>query len=466
VKGGRIQYDGTQRQWFSIDRYDQVHRIEPFQQAVKSKYALMNKIKNSRFWNGDHINLFHCVAFVDVVKPTEEVNPESPVEIIIDSQDLRNISDKLVEIFKFWQGRTPRFSSNNTEIIQGLEHMLARHVCMENPLASRVDDEEREIIMLTEKQFFLLDVMKKNNRVAVDGCAGSGKTVLAAEKAKRLALEGKRTLLTCYNKSLAAFLHSHLGDLPKLVISSFHHLCDIMAQEAKISLPEADEIFFSETLPFALEEAMKKREDLKFDAVIVDEGQDFKELWWMVLESVLKDPENGTFYVFYDNNQVIYRESLCIPKGLTPLTLPENLRNTKEIFKLVSRFHQQGAEIECRGPEGREVEMVKYKSREDLMKNISKTLHKLVVKEKLAEDDITVLSMKSVDKENRSHLHDSTKIGNFTLCKTPTQKGEIRLSTVYSFKGLENKVVIVTDIDDHIHSTPERLNMLCYIGFL
>jgi hypothetical protein len=53
----------------------------------------------------------------------------------------------------------------------------------------------------------------------------------------------------------------------------------------------------NDTLPSALHEAIGKL-PVRFDAIVADEGQDFTELWWVTLQALLKDPEQGIFTSF------------------------------------------------------------------------------------------------------------------------------------------------------------------------
>jgi hypothetical protein len=73
--------------------------------------------------------------------------------------------------------------------------------------------------------------------------------------------------------------------------------------------------------------------EAKFDAIVVDEGQDFQDLWWTSLDGVFRDPSTkGCYYVFFDPNQNLYVESPAIPSELgTPFELPVNCRNTVRI---------------------------------------------------------------------------------------------------------------------------------------
>ena len=106
---------------------------------------------------------------------------------------------------------------------------------------------------LTEDQARILDSLQSRRRVAVSGGAGTGKTVLAMEKAKRLAHEGIQTLLTCYNQRLASHLADSCAGIENLDVMSFHQLCrrrvkhaDAVSgrnlfQEAKVTYPDAPE---------------------------------------------------------------------------------------------------------------------------------------------------------------------------------------------------------------------------------
>ena len=56
-------------------------------------------------------------------------------------------------------------------------------------------------------------------------------------------------------------------------------------------------------------------QDRLFDPIIVDEAQDFEDTWWIPLPDLLKEPDNGVFYVFFDDNQRIYTQISNGPTG-------------------------------------------------------------------------------------------------------------------------------------------------------
>ena len=89
----------------------------------------------------------------------------------------------------------------------------------------------------------------------------------------------------------------------------------------------------------------------KFDAVVVDEGQDFHELWWTSLESVFRDPHDKTcYYVFFDPNQNLYVQEPCLPEEFgQPYLLQENCRNTVRIATHCSATNRSPGTARRRG---------------------------------------------------------------------------------------------------------------------
>ena len=66
-------------------------------------------------------------------------------------------------------------------------------------------------------------------------------------------------------------------------------------------------------------------ESEKFDAIVVDEGQDFNELWWASLQGMFKDPNNmEAYYVFFDPNQNIFNLEPTIPPDFPFYSLEDN----------------------------------------------------------------------------------------------------------------------------------------------
>ena len=79
----------------------------------------------------------------------------------------------------------------------------------------------------------------------------------------------------------------------------------------------------------------------KYDAIIVDEGQDFRDIWWVLIEAALKDQEKGILYIFADDNQALLPQRAKYPVEVAPFSLSKNCRNSGKIYDVVARFHSQ-----------------------------------------------------------------------------------------------------------------------------
>lgn len=213
------------------------------------------------------------------------------------------------------------------------------------PTSSEDEDAERgfsfkelhgSIRKATDEQYMILDTLRYMRRVRISGSAGSGKTLVAAEKALRLSRAGLKVLFLCHNPQLASYVRS------KLTIDSPVHVADFGSwvrdsAGADDPLLVAAWTHFHEpddaTLASALEN-LSARDD-KYDAVIVDEAQDFRDEWWAVVEAGLRP--DGFFYVFHDDNQSLLPRRGSYPNiALTgPFDLSRNCRNAGRVFELM-----------------------------------------------------------------------------------------------------------------------------------
>ena len=164
--------------------------------------------------------------------------------------------------------------------------------------------------------------------------------MLALAKAQREARAGRRTLLLCYNQPLQDWLKAAVpaSFSNDLVVLNYHSLVNRLCREAGVALWErregSDQDFWEVQAAEALIEACDALgPEHKFDTVVVDEGQDFHELWWTSLEAVFRSPgADACYYVFYDPRQNLYVDQPCLPEELgRPYELPVNCRNMVRI---------------------------------------------------------------------------------------------------------------------------------------
>lgn len=471
VKGGGIRYDGPRLQWISRDGNDTDHDIDPFRQVEASKYALLKKLKSTAELASMWIQIFDCVCFPDVMTSGLGVGFDAPADIIIGREHLGEIEKKIRSIFDYLDKSHRHNQDTNRRVETFLLKTLASTTEFPHPFKVETEESEQEIIRLTKEQFRILDLLNRQRRVAVGGGAGSGKTFLAVEKAKRLSKQGFKTLLVCYNRSLAKELGRSCTKEKNLVVSTFHRLCKNAAEKLERRLPnygagmvqEEVDSYYAE----ALSDAMTAQASGKFDAIVVDEGQDFADDWWIALEDCFADKSNGILYAFYDDNQVIYKGRGSVPSDLLVFDLNENVRNSKPIFNTIRCHYTSAApgDLVCRGPAGRPVESCVYENEKGLQQSLNKVLQRLLNQEQLRESDLVVLTPKNLDE--RSAIPKLKLPCGISLVRNEEEVGKMKVlcSTINSFKGLERKVAILTELDDEFVGLPESLRKaLLYVG--
>jgi len=310
VKGGGIRRDFRIRQWTTIDAVGNVHAIKNLvEQARESKFVLLDYLKLRL---KHYVNLGHAVAFPDVVVGETLLGVDIPRAIVLDATDIESISDWVDRVLRYWRGpRAEADTAPGSEGVKALITLLGKQWELHPALWGQFTAERQQLIHLTQEQYSVLDGLNRHRRMVISGFAGSGKTMLAAEKAARLARQGFRVLLTCYNRNLAQDLRERLNWVGAFDLYNFHDLCIRLVREAGLPVltgTESDADFYERILPNAL---LKASDILhrRYDAIIIDEGQDFLETWWPPLLHLLHNSEQGIVYIFFDENQRLYGRS-------------------------------------------------------------------------------------------------------------------------------------------------------------
>jgi Nuclease-related domain/AAA domain/UvrD-like helicase C-terminal domain len=441
VKGGGIRYEAATGRWFTQPRDGDEKPLmrSPFDQVVDAKHSLQRWLRELPGWRREWGPFGHAVCFPDAVTRGEPL-PHMPREVVIDAHavlDERHLRGRVEEAYALWADGSRLGPAGAQRIVTALAHDIE----IRQPLGILVEEADREILRLSPRQYGVLLTLAGARRVAVSGPAGAGKTLLAAEKARRLASEGKRTLLTCFNRPLADYLRGSLAQVENLEVWSYHQLCRRVALEARLSLPpEPWSEREWEQVELLLEPAAE-RLGPRYDALVVDEAQDFKDWWWLPLLTLQHDPDHGILYVFHDANQAIYGRPGGMPDVQLETHLHENFRNTKAIFETVMSFYE-GREVTCHGPDGLPVFRQTVSVRE-LRKELGRMLHRLIMEGDLSPSDVVVLTPRGME-----HSTVRGRVGAYHLTPTPQGRGEIKLSTLHRFKGLDAPAVVVCEVSE------------------
>lgn len=452
VKGGRISRDGTSDVWTTTDRSGEVFTIKnPMTQAARSRYHLLDKFRRTKGWADKAINCKHGIVLPHSAGPGFDLGAEIPRNRTIFSEDISRIDECVMGMLT----EDPRAFAHKVKLgsrgMQAFERILSPSFDLSFDLNAEVDLADSKLARLTEDQFLILDCLTTNPRMAISGPAGTGKTVLAAEKATRLCAEGRRTLLLCYNAPLAERLKMMLKCNELIHVATFHQWCGETIKRAGIKIDEpgiSQEELFSSVLPNAVQKALMMDLSNRFDAVIVDEAQDFWESWWIPIDTALATTGESVLYVFYDDNQSIYTNVSEFVRGLDTAhyRLNKNLRNTTEIFEYAFQLYRGGIYIapERHGPA---VEWINSANDDQNLQNIVDTAQTLTRTEHIDPRSICILCGSSTLRDaviGKSNEIKKLHFRRFEDCDS----GAILTETIHRFKGLESSIIILSGLED------------------
>lgn len=359
VKGGRVEL--IERTW----RREGKELRDPFDQARRSRYALLDaleertakRINRSMFTHGDV-----------VVFPHTQFSTPLPVNsdprVLIDATGLADLADRIEKGFSAWARSKTHLSM---ELFTTLLDALMPKLRLVRCAGAEIGADQHRIVQITLDQRATLMGLLENERVLVDGTAGSGKTLLALEFALTLAERGDSVILLCYNRNLAAWLQEQVTHdsrarcaIGRLEISTFHAFAHKLAKRARVEFNPPDDgnqAFWDEEVPLIMEQALEvlrsRGQPEAFEVVIVDEAQDFAPDWWVTIESLSIKQRTGRLYAFLDLNQCLRREAR-LPAVPLPVRFPliTNCRNTKAIARSGSALAQVDIRLLPGSPSG------------------------------------------------------------------------------------------------------------------
>jgi len=475
VKGGGVGFDADAGEWYSIDRFNDKNPIKnPISQALRAKYSIRAKLNEQPRWQALGIRDVvrgHTVFFPDIGNPKPLARPDMPVELIGSLATLQHVKPWMDGAFAHWRNEDSSQTPIGRQGIRVFREIFARSFEARPLVSAILQEQETRRLRLTQGQLRLLDFLRSHRRAAVSGGAGTGKTVLAVEKARRLAAEGFRTLLTCYNRQLADHLQAVCQGTPGLDVMSFHQLCHGLIEKARqtsgtdpvadaqLTYPGKD--YFDVHLPNALAYSLMLLPD-RYDAVVCDEGQDFKTDYWMPIEFILSDSANSPLYIFYDDNQNLYSRARSFPIADAPFSLTFNCRNTDKIHEAAYRYYR-GIPVDPPSNVGEEIILIEAPQHEQQAKRLHARVVDLIAKESVAPDHIVVLIAESECKQDyyselrRLPLPRPAR----WIEEAPRTDGAVLLETVKRFKGLESPIVFLWGLDALDSSSLEEL---LYVG--
>ena len=370
-------------------------------------------------------------------------------EIVLYENALDNPQKFIMGIYEYYGGR--RHTRLNADSCQKIIDSFAPYFSAVPSLKSKRMERNEEFVRLTNEQKYLLDYLEEQRVAAIQGAAGTGKTMLAVEKAKKLAKTG-RVLFLCFNRYLKEYLQNLKEESPQKYCNiDFYNLPQLACATMKVPSVENDDVIFF----------LSHFENYNWDYkhIIIDEGQDFDDRAICKLYDIALLHE-GAFYVFYDKKQFVQGKEF--PEWLTNaecrLVLNINCRNTYQIADTAGKPVGIQPKVKERSVNGDMPSFFLCNDTKEVMKIINKRLDKYRAAN-YPYEKLCILTLKT---ENNSVLTGIDKIGNHLIRAERDGKG-VLFTSARKFKGLEADAIILVDVDgtSFINDDSKRL---FYVG--
>lgn len=318
------------------------------------------------------------------------------------------------------------------------------------------------------------------------GVAGSGKTLVLACRAKYLKTiyPDYKVLVVCYNNSLCNHLRQMFGDdfNEKIAVLNFHSLVKSVTNTKLFILKNEKQAEYNSRVGNILIDHLEQNKIDQanlYDAILIDEGQDFAQEWIIGLSKLVKAETNNILFCYdpaqniFNRKKPSWRSVGLQVQGKKPVELLKCYRNTKEILDIAKEFlnpqlldNLQDSDEYDRvlDPDTDECQTGEYPSiyHENDVRNLADLIARKIrqlLKSNMAARDIAVLQVKSAEydifvavlKEKLTAYCPDVEL-DFIFSSADKkalnlQKNSIKIMNVESSKGLEFPHVFFIGLD-------------------
>ena len=428
VKGGELIGTDSEGWYTKPHGSSGIERIKnPYDQAVATKYTLLDRLRELRLSSVPDIG--HAVVF-----PSADIRADiglyGGAGITITETDLLTMPAAIQRVVDHWGLR----AAMTPEDMKAILNLLAPVTMIRTRLRARIGQTEADLLSLTDQQIVAVEGLRRSRRVLITGGPGTGKTVIGAHRAKTLSEQGLRVLLTCYNQPLAEHLATEVQGT-SISAMTFHSLC---VQQARLSgrpippdpTPDWWSIEAADVLVAASEET-----GIEFDAIVIDEAQDFASNWFTALELLLSSADDGFLIVLADSEQSIYRPDWEPLSGLMDYVLDVNCRSSMPIVKRVAAVFE--SPLSNLGTQGPDPAFLPAADADETFSKGQQAIARLVDDEYLDPTSITVLcARRALVDRFRGSTAGSAVFGS-------PGEGGVVVETIQRFKGLESETIVL-----------------------
>lgn len=448
AKGGEIVCKS--RRWFRQKKAGLEEIKDPVRQANRSKWALLRRIEQiCGKAVAERTTLAISVAFPHCLFKGQPPT-DLPDQAVITMDDLPDIEAAVIRAYKAADRGKAELS---VEDISAVRRALAPEFRVYEPLRVSLDANAEILARLTWQQLQVLRGFDANPRAIIEGVAGSGKTLLAMQRARSFAKKGP-VLFTCFNAELSKWVREEMGDAlvengGSIRVENFHRLAADLCRKAGIDFVASDvdaARWWDEAAPDLLAQAAMDLygDGFRYAALVVDEAQDFSLGWWDALDYLWDS--NGPIWAFLDKAQSLRRDPVDPPiAGAFRFAIDVNCRNTRRIVACANAATHIESEPFDMAPLGRPPKIITPTNPAAITGLIAQEVRSLLSEHRLAPRQIAIIGPAS---KAKGPLATVVQIDGVPLIDDATRWREgkgVLVSTARSFKGLEADVVILAD---------------------
>ncbi len=460
----------------------------PFKQASKAMHSLRDYIK-SKDSSLYKLLYFSCAIFtsIDFNEDSPEwhqwqyinyrlflKNPISVNVINILSRAHQHIADKSGN--SSWY--SPEYSRPTTGQIAKITSILRDDFEYSISPRRNFEQSEERILHFTEEQYDALDLLLDNERVLFKGPAGTGKTFIALEQARRAKLHGHSVLLVCYNKLLGEWLKFQTSNFEEtaniFTCQTFHSLLLEISKERPKQEVGSD--YWQNVLPNKAIERLLGNDSVwpQYDFIIVDEAQDLiRDEYLDLFDLLLNGGLAGGKWAFFGDfeRQAIYLPDLeyGASKALqklkvratdyTTFSLRINCRNAEPIAQTLTLTSglTPGYKSVLHDIENSEVDPYFYSTNSEQNTLLNDAI--IDAEKTYKPSEIVILSMREDINSCAGNFSEAS--AKLTPIRNVKNANKIPYASIHAFKGLEAAAVIITDIES---LEDERTQSLLYIA--
>jgi hypothetical protein len=435
VKGGHLKQMGGH--WFQNEKK---LKKTPLDQAEGYVRKLVSRLraKNVR------LPTWEVAAFFP---DTNFMFPPSQNDLqdrLLGKQDLASFNDSLENLFSTIL-QNPKPTSSN--LVQSLHDLWGDCWISHVPLGVKAQRFSDARIPLDERQFEVMEGWDEIDRLLIKGCAGSGKTLIASEAARRLAATGKKVLMLCFTEGLARWLKAQHIDTG-VRVEPIRIFAKSILKNKSHSLPHAgSENLEWDKMAFEAAGVVEEKEDpdLLFDAVIVDEAQDLEIGDWELIRCLSGE---NKLWAFHDPKQQFWQDRKPDQSLFnTKINLKNNYRTPHSLMEVANSYGIIGDSTVSvqTALEEKTLDVICAPSPSSIVKKVELEIKKLRG-DRFEAHRIAVLSLRG--KSAEGSILKKLDLRDIDCYSVDEELADDHLiaDTFLRFKGLERDAVIITDL--------------------